>query len=181
MIASPVTASSSMAQGTTQREMTLPALPSPADAGPQSSTQGTDSRTVVRAEPDCVKTRLYLVPWGTVAEKRLLPSRAPHHSPIFDAKWDACPFCFRNLHFSHSLERARDAGVPWAGRSPSQSPTRAQETNRPTGRGIYLLAISSSSCTTPAGRPSTRWLASTSRTSRLARSCNVVPPLASQR
>gem|GEM_PF-5045895 len=67
--------------------------------------RGWKCRTVVRHKPDCVKSRLFLVPWGTVAEKRLEPSRAPYCPLISDSKWDTCPFCFRNLGFSHSLKR----------------------------------------------------------------------------
>ena len=59
---------------------------------------------MVRQEPDCVKTRLFLVPWGTVAEKRPESSRVPYCALTCDTKWDACPFAFRNLDFSHSLE-----------------------------------------------------------------------------
>ena len=45
-----VIAGSSMTQGATQQVMTLAALPSPGRAGPQSSTPGTNARTVVRGE-----------------------------------------------------------------------------------------------------------------------------------
>ena len=79
-------------------------LPISARAGPQSSTPGGHARTVVRAEPDCVKTRLFLVPWGTFVEKRLEPGRVPYYPLILDTKWDAYPFSFPSLDFSHSLE-----------------------------------------------------------------------------
>ena len=59
---------------------------------------------MVQREPDCVKTRLFLVPWGTVAEKRPGSSSVPYCELTCDTKWDACPFTFRHLAFSHSLE-----------------------------------------------------------------------------
>ncbi len=51
-----------------------------------------------------MKTRLFLVPWGTVAEECLELSRVPYLALICDTKWDAGPLAFQNLDFSHSLE-----------------------------------------------------------------------------
>jgi len=60
--------------------------------------------TVVQHDPDCVKTRLFLVPRGAFAEKRLELGRIPYYPLILDTKWDACPFSVQSLDFSHSLE-----------------------------------------------------------------------------
>jgi hypothetical protein len=61
--------------------------------------------TVVQHEPDCVKTHLFLVPWGTVAEECLKPSHVPYFPLLFGTQWDARPFSFGSLDFSHSLEQ----------------------------------------------------------------------------
>jgi hypothetical protein len=61
--------------------------------------------TMVQHEPDCVKTRLFLLPWGTVAKERLESSRVPYFSLIVGTQWDSRPFSFQSLDFSHSLEQ----------------------------------------------------------------------------
>jgi hypothetical protein len=73
--------------------------------GPQSAHLCQVCWTVDQHEPDCVKTHLFLVPWGTVAEKRLDPSRVPYFSLIYGTQWDSRPFSFRSLDFSHSLKQ----------------------------------------------------------------------------
>ena len=64
----------------------------------------TASEAVLRAEPDCVKTRSFLVPWDTVMKKRPKPSRLPYSAPVLDTKWGTRPSWAQSQDFSHSLE-----------------------------------------------------------------------------
>ncbi len=59
-----------------------------------------------------MKTRLFLVLWGTFAEKHMEPRRVPYYPLILDAKWDARPFSFPSLDFSHSLAGGNPCNLP---------------------------------------------------------------------
>jgi hypothetical protein len=129
MTPEPVTASSSMVRGATQAGMTPVLLPTSARAGPQSSTPGSNARTVVRAERG-MNPAVSLAAGMTPV---LLPTSARA------GLWSSTPGS--NARTVVRAERGMNPAVSLAAVATKRSPPSTEETATASTRGGASLTL----------------------------------------